>query len=86
MLARSMPEKVVTPIASRLPDPAPVANTIGRTPKMKDQAVIMTARKRCEAPARAASSAGSPDSRFTFENSTIRMALFAESPISMRRC
>ena len=44
MVAISMPEKVVRPMARRLPAPAPVAKTSGNTPKMNDQAVINTAR------------------------------------------
>lgn len=53
---------------------------------MKDQAGIITARKRCPAPARAASSGLMPPSRFILLNSTIRMALFAERPMSIHAC
>ena len=43
-VAMSMPHPVVTPMAVRELAPAPVAKTSGMTPKMKDHAVISTAR------------------------------------------
>ena len=48
-VAKSIPEKVVTPIARRLAAPAPAATTNGKTPKINDQAVIKTARNRMPA-------------------------------------
>jgi hypothetical protein len=50
-----MPENAVTPIARRLIDPAPLANTIGSIPRMNVSAVITTALKRSDAPLSAAS-------------------------------
>ena len=49
---------------------------------MKANEVIITGRKRRRAPSVAASSRGTPCSRRSFANSTIRMPFFAASPIS----
>ena len=73
------------PMALRLAAPAPEAMTMGNTPMMKEMAVIITARKRCRAPSRAASWMGTPRSRSILENSTIRMAFFPARPTSITR-
>ena len=79
-----MPQKVVIPIACRLPAPAPEAKTIGNTPITNESAVIMTERNRSRMPFRAASLTDCPASRSCFEYSTIRIAVLAVSPISIR--
>ena len=48
-----------------------------------EEAVIITARKRMEAPCLAASVIESPDSRAVFANSTIKMAFFPARPMSI---
>ena len=53
-VAASMPLKTVVPMARRLPAPAPVAITMGTTPRIKVKEVINTGRKRIFAPSSAA--------------------------------
>ncbi|MNZ89317.1 hypothetical protein D3C78_1082320 [compost metagenome] len=77
-----MPLNTVVPMIRRLWAPAPVASIIGRTPIINDTAVIITARKRRDAPSRAASTIAIPSLRRERANSTIRMAFFAASAIS----
>lgn len=85
IVASSIPQKVVTPIACRLPAPAPLAVTIGNTPITNESAVIITERKRTRMPFSAASAMDAPFSRSCLENSTIRIAVFAVRPISISR-
>ena len=68
---------------TRLAAPAPLAMISGETPRINDRAVIITARKRNRAASRAAFLVSNPASRRTLANSTIRIALLADSPISI---
>ena len=65
--------------------PAPVASIIGMTPIINDTAVIITARKRRDAPSLAASTIVIPSMRRARANSTIRIAFLAASAISNTR-
>src|SRR4026207_2343535 len=67
----------------RLAAPAPVAITSGNMPKMKAIDVRMIGRKRSLAASMAASISGIPASYRVLANSTIRMAFFADSPMSV---
>jgi len=59
-VATSIPLNTVVPMMRRLCAPAPDASIIGSTPIINDTAVIITARKRREAPSRAASTIAIP--------------------------
>jgi hypothetical protein len=80
-VAAVMPPMTATPTAWRAPAPAPVVIARGMRPKIKETAVIITARKRCSAPVRAASAMDCPSSRSSRANPTIRIAFFAATPI-----
>ncbi len=67
----------------RATDPAPVATHKGTFPRMNANEVIKMGRSRIRAPARAASTSGLPCSYSSLANSTIRIAFFAASPISI---
>ena len=82
-VAASIPKQVQMPIAFMAAAPAPEAKTSGITPKMKLHAVIMTARKRSDAPLTAESYTLTPSSRCCLENSTIKIAFLAASAISI---
>jgi len=70
----SMPAKTVVPMTRRLMAPAPVATIRGITPRMKEKAVIRTARNRRRAASMAASKMEQFfSSRCVLANSTIRM-------------
>ena len=77
----SIPPKTAVPSETRERAPAPEAMTSGMTPRMNEKAVIRMARKRRRAAVSAASKMDFPSSRSCLANSTIRMAVFAESPI-----
>jgi len=80
--AKIMPPNTGVPTLRRASCEAPTAITSGRSPRMKASDVIITGRKRRRAPSVAASSNGTPRSRCSFANSTMRMPFFAASPIS----
>src|SRR6202043_3440922 len=80
--AKIMPPNTGVPTSRRASCEAPTATTRGSRPRMKANDVIITGRKRCLAPSVAASSNGTPCSRFSFANSTIKMPFLAASPIS----
>ena len=76
-----MPPNTDVPTPWRLRAAAPLAITSGISPRIKAKLVIITARKRSLAPSVAASSTGTPFSRCSLANSTMRMAFFAASAI-----
>ncbi len=78
-----MPPITVVPIIWRATEPAPVAIHKGTLPRMNAKDVIKIGRRRILAPASAASINGLPCSYSSFANSTIKIAFFAASPISM---
>ena len=63
--------------------PAPVASTSGITPSIKASDVIMIGRRRSRTASSVAFSNSSPWSTRSLANSTISMAFFAASPISV---
>ena len=81
----NMPPATAVPTEWRASWPAPVANTSGSTPRMKASEVIRIGRKRSLDASIAASTMVIPRSRSCSANSTIRIAFFADSPISMTR-
>ncbi len=83
--AASMPPKTGQPTAWRDSAAAPDAVISGTRPRMKAKDVIITARNRIRAPSAAASRSGTPASRRSLANSTIRMPFFAASAISTTR-
>jgi len=83
MVATLMPNTTAVPSTRRAPEPAPVAIASGTEPKMKAKEVIRIGRRRRRAPSIAASTSGLPRSYASLANSTIRMAFFAASPISI---
>ena len=84
--AASMPPITVLPITWREIAPAPEAMASGTQPRMKANEVIRIGRRRRRAPSSVASISDSlPFSASILANSTIRMAFFAASPISMTR-
>ena len=80
-----MPPNTVAPTETFDAAPAPDAITSGTTPRMKANEVIRIGRSRSRAASSAASTSGIPFSRLSFANSTIRIAFFADSPISVTR-
>ena len=72
-----MPPNTGTLTSLRASIAAPVANTNGASPRMNANEVIITGRNRRRAPSVAAISKGTPCSRRSFANSTIRMPFFA---------
>ncbi len=81
----SMPVIVTVPISRRAWPPAPSAFHSGNSPKMNANDVMRIGRSRRRAPFSAASTSDSPFSSSALANSTMRIAFFAERPISMRR-
>ena len=63
--------------------PDPLAVTRGMTPRMNANAVMRIGRSRERAASKAASSIPLPSAILARANSTIKMAFFADSPISM---
>jgi len=84
-VAASMPPTTVVPRIWRELAPAPWETTNGKTPKMKANAVMRMGRSRSRAPASAASKTDVPRSYSVLQNSTMRMAFLAASPISITR-
>ena len=82
-VAASIPPITVVPMIWRATDPAPLAVQSGTQPSTNANEVIRMGRKRNLAAASAASVSGCPFSYASFANSTIKMAFFAASPISM---
>ncbi len=78
-----MPPITAVPNTRREIAPAPDALQSGTQPRMNANAVIRIGRKRSFAAINAASSADLPLSNSILANSTIRMAFFAASPISI---
>ena len=79
----TIPPIIPVPIEGRLAAPAPVLMASGRTPSMKASEVMMIGRKRrCEA-FTAACISGTPFWCSSSANSTIKMAFFADRPISV---
>ena len=84
-LAASMPPITVVPMIWRATDPAPVAVHNGTQPRINANEVIRIGRKRSRAPSNAASIRLFPFSNSSLANSTIRIAFFAASPMSMTK-
>jgi hypothetical protein len=82
-VAASMPVITVVPMLWREIAPEPDAVHRGTQPRMKAKLVIRIGRRRLFAPASAASTACFPPLRSSTANSTMRIAFFATSPISM---
>ena len=82
-VANAMPTIVTVPITWRATPPAPSAFQSGNRPRMKANDVMRIGRSRMRAPFSAASTIDSPFSSSAFANSTIRIAFFADRPISM---
>ena len=82
-VAANIPKNTTKPTDTQLAAPAPKEITNGETPKIKNREAIITARKRIRAASIAAASVLNPYSRRTFANSTIRIALFANSRLSI---
>jgi hypothetical protein len=80
--AAIMPPNTAVPTARRLAAPAPTAMTSGSRPRMKAKLVISTGRMRSRAPFTAASSSGTPFSRSSLANSTMRMAFLLARAMS----
>ena len=80
-----MPPNTAVPTDCFDAAPAPEAIISGTTPRMNANDVIRIGRSRSRAASSAASKIGMPFSRFSFANSTIRIAFLAESPISVTR-
>ncbi len=80
---KTMPVMVTVPMSRRARAPAPSAFQSGRRPKMNANDVMRIGRRRRRAPVSAASTSDAPFSSSAFAYSTIRIAFFAESPISM---
>ena len=85
MVAASMPPNTVVPTEVFDAAPAPEAIISGTTPRMNAKEVIRIGRSRSRAASSAASTSGMPLSRFSFANSTIRIAFLADRPISVTR-
>ena len=84
-VAANIPPITVVPIIWRAMEPAPLAVQSGTHPSTNANEVIRMGRKRYLPAASAASANGCPLSYASFANSTIKMAFFAASPISMTR-
>ena len=80
-----MPPRSAMPITTRASAPAPLATTRGRTPRMKEKAVIRIGRKRSSAALMAASKSDSPFLNSRLANSTIKMAFLAAMAMSITR-
>ncbi len=78
-----MPPKTVTPIVFLDAAPAPVANASGNTPRINARDVMMIGRKRSRTASSVDCISSSPRSTLILANSTIRMAFFADKPISV---
>ena len=83
--AANIPPMTAVPMICRPTAPAPDAIARGRTPRMNANAVIKIGRSRSRAAASAASIIDLPPSYSAFANSTMRIAFFADSPMSMTR-
>ena len=81
----SMPHSTEVPMARWLAELAPEARYSGTTPRMKANEVIRMGRKRIWAACSAACSAVLPCSCTSLANSMIRMAFFADRPITVIR-
>src|SRR6185312_8061460 len=79
----SIPPNTAVPRARRAPELAPVAMTSGSTPRMNANDVIRIGRSRRLAASMTASRMERPCSTRSRANSTIRIAFFAERPISV---
>ncbi len=79
----AIPPTTAVPSDSRLAEPAPLAKTSGRRPAMNAIDVMRIGRNRVFAADTTASLADLPVARCCFANSTIRMAFFAASPMSI---
>src|SRR5215813_1943436 len=84
-VATNIPKNTLVPITFCAPAPAPLAFISGTTPRIKANAVMRIGRKRRRAEVSADSSKDIPSTFFALANSTIRMAFFAASPISMTK-
>jgi len=83
MVAKDIPPNRAIPITTLASEPAPEATTNGKTPKIKENAVISIGLKRIFAAFTAASYSESPLSNSSLANSTISMAFFAAMAISI---
>ena len=81
----SIPAKTAMPIARRISNPAPDANTSGSTPMMNAAEVISTGRSRTRHASRIAVMRSSPLSSRYFANSTIKIAFLHASPDKTRK-
>ncbi len=82
-VAASMPVTTTVPRIRRDAAPDPVATHSGTHPRMNANDVMRIGRSLSFAPSSAASTRLIPSSSLALANSTIRMAFFAASPMSM---
>ena len=82
-VAAAMPEITAVPICRLAKPPAPDAFQRGSKPKMKAKDVMSTGRNRSFAPSSAPSTSGRPFSNYPLANSTIKIAFFADRPMSI---
>ena len=78
MIDAIIPPSTVNPIVLRATAPAPVASTIGMTPKIKAMEVMMIGLKRKRTASIVDCHNSSPLSTRIFANSTMRIAFFAD--------
>src|SRR5665213_1949757 len=83
IVERIIPPNTAVPSELRAPLPAPVAKTSGVTPRTNAIEVMRIGRSRVSAARITAVTVSTPCSRSWFENSTIRIAFFDASPISI---
>ena len=80
-----IPAMTAVPRIRREAAPAPAAIQSGTQPRMKAKEVMRIGRRRSLAPSSAASASDLPFFCSRTANSTMRMAFFAASPISITR-
>ena len=80
-----MPATTLWPMDRRPAAPAPTLRARGSAPRIVLMAVMSTGRRRMRAAATAASTMPAPLARICAQNSTMRMAFLADSPIRVIR-
>src|SRR5579871_16566 len=82
-VAATIPPNTVQPIVLRATELAPVASASGRTPSINAMDVINIGRRRSRTASSVPAITSMPRSTLSLANSTIRMAFFADRPISV---
>ena len=82
-LAASIPPATVQPMVFRASAPAPDEKANGNTPRMKASDVMIIGRRRNCTASSVAATMSIPRSTRSFANSTISMAFFVASPMSV---